>query len=194
MFDSDSIQKFIEEIRKLPNISKKQAEKIVLWVLNNDEQTVGILANSFKRLKERIRFCNLCQSPSEIDYCKYCDNSNRENQLLIVENFAIIDKIEQAGFYKGKYYTFKNLLKNESNVDATLFEINNLKEYAKTFDEIILGISPTLTGEMTNVLIKKELTKLGLNVSQLAIGVPVGASMDYIDELTLKFSLMHRQK
>ncbi|UUD36386.1 toprim domain-containing protein [Mycoplasmopsis citelli] len=194
MFFSDSIQKFIEEIRKLPNVSKKQAEKIVLWVLEHTESEVGLLANSFKRLKEKVHFCNLCQSPSEIDYCKYCDNSQRDNQLLIVENFTVIDKIENAGFYKGKYYTFKSLLKKESDVDKTLFEINSLKEYAKTFDEVILGISPTLHGEMTNVLIKKELTKMGINVSQLAIGVPIGASMDYIDETTLKFSLMHRQK
>ncbi|UUM19717.1 MULTISPECIES: toprim domain-containing protein [unclassified Mycoplasma] len=194
MFFSDSISKFIEEIRKLPNISKKQAEKIVLWVLQSPDSDVLRVANSFKRLKEKVHFCNFCQSPSEIEYCKYCDNAQRENKLLLVENFTIIDKIENAGFYKGKYYTFKNILKKESDVDKTMFEINSLKEYAQSFDEVILGISPTLHGEMTNVLIKKELSKIGINVSQLAIGVPIGASMDYIDEMTLKFSLIHRQK
>lgn len=194
MFDTDAINEFISEIRKLPSVSKKQAEKIVLWILNNDYQKVALLANSFKKLKEKITFCPICQAPSEINSCRYCNDPKRENTLLIVEHFSMIDKIEKTESYKGKYYTFEFLLKNESMLDLVMYEIEKLKEYAQNFDEIILGISPTLHGEMTNIIIKKELSKIGLNVSQMAIGVPVGASIDFVDTTTLKFSIKNRQK
>ncbi|WP_025755700.1 toprim domain-containing protein [Mycoplasmopsis cricetuli] len=194
MFNSSLIEKFIEGIRQLPNVSRKQAEKIVLWILKNDASKVGLLANSFKNLKEKVIFCPLCQSPSEVDFCQYCDDVNRENKLLVVDNFAIIEKIEKGQFYKGKYYTFKNLMTKEENLDQTLKEINSLKFYAQKFDEVILAISPNLSGEMTNILIKKEFKDKQINISQLAIGIPIGASIDYIDEMTLKFSLINRQK
>ncbi|QGZ97896.1 recombination protein RecR [Mycoplasma sp. NEAQ87857] len=194
MLDTFSINDFIDRIKKIPGISKKQAEKMVYWILNTEQQEVFLLSNAFKKVKENVTFCLVCGNAVELSNCNICNDESRLNTLLIVENVAIIDKIEKANIYKGKYYVFKHYLSDASSLTKYQNEIDKLINHAKQFSEIILGISPDLKGEMTNILLKNKLEAVGLKTSQLAIGIPLGASLDYIDPLTLKFSLSNRQK
>ncbi|VEU58622.1 toprim domain-containing protein [Mycoplasmopsis gallinacea] len=194
MFNSPTIEEFIEKLKKIPGISKKQAEKIVFWVLNSNEEDVNSVSNYFKKVKERISFCQFCLNAKEDDLCYICNDQDRKNTLMIVESQLVIQKIENARFYNGKYFVFEKLLKEENDTQKVMQIISKLKTYCQSFDEVILAISPTLQGEITNALIKKELEPLNIKVSQLAIGVPIGASVDYMDEFTLKFALEHRQK
>ncbi|WP_426461316.1 toprim domain-containing protein [Mycoplasma hafezii] len=195
MFNSPTIEEFIQKVRKIPGISKKQAEKIVLWILNNSEQDVFLLANDFKRVKENIQFCEICGNAKEKNQeCDICSETDRDNILLVVENVGIIEKIEKAKFYYGKYFVFKNLIKKEEDLPKIQEDIQRLIEHAKDFDEVILAISPTLDGEITNAILKKKLRDRNIKVSQLAIGLPLGSSVDYIDENTLRLSITNRSK
>ncbi|WP_036453007.1 toprim domain-containing protein [Mycoplasma buteonis] len=195
MFNSKIIQEFIDRFKKVPGISKKQAEKMVLWILNNPEHDVFLLANDIKKIKEKITFCEICGNAKELDSnCEICENNQRDNVLLIVENVGIIEKIERAKFYYGKYFVFKNLIKNEKDIIKIKDQIDTLVEYAEKFDEVILAISPTYEGEITKQILKKYLISKNISVSQLAIGLPLGSSVDYIDEITLKMSMINRSK
>ncbi|WP_406614012.1 toprim domain-containing protein [Mycoplasma corogypsi] len=194
MFDLPTISEFIERIKKIPGISKKQAEKIVLWILASEELDVNVLANLFKRIKTQISFCEICGFSIENGKCSICHNDERDNVLLVVENLAALQKIENGGYYFGKYFIFNTLIKNDIDLKKAENNLSKLEKYAKSFDEIILAISPTLEGEMTNNIIKSRLSYLNLKVSSLAIGIPIGAQVDYIDDITLKMSLSNRKK
>ncbi|QNM93627.1 recombination protein RecR [Mycoplasma sp. Pen4] len=193
MLDNKNILEFVVKAKQIPGISKKQAEKIVYWILATEEDTVNDFANSIKKIKEHTDFCSICTNITYKGVCNVCSDLERENTLLIVESLQNLQKIEKAGFYKGKYYVFPHLVENITDIKKHSQEFDKLLNYSKTFDEVILGISPTLKGEITNEIIKKELQSCNVKVSQLAIGLPLGSSVDYIDEITLRFALKNRQ-
>ncbi|MBN4083708.1 recombination protein RecR [Mycoplasma sp. CSL10137] len=193
MFDSEIIEEFIKKITKLPNISKKTAEKIVYWIFEQDYQTVGLLANSFKIIKEKIILCEFCSRPKEEAECIICNDPNRENTLLVIENLQILDKIEKGEFYKGKYFVFNKKLNTQNEINENSDLIAKLINHSKNFNEVILGISPNLEGEIVSTVLKGFLESNNINVTQIAIGIPIGASVDYIDQGTLNFSLKNRK-
>ncbi|MCU4706668.1 recombination protein RecR [Mycoplasma sp. CSL7503-lung] len=193
MFDSEIIEEFIKKITKLPNISKKTAEKIVYWIFEQDYQTVGLLANSFKIVKEKISLCEFCSRPKDGLECSICNDSDRENTLLVIENLQILDKIEKGEFYKGKYFVFNKKLNTQNEINENSDLIAKLIEHSKNFNEVILGISPNLEGEIVSTVLKGFLESNNINVTQIAIGIPIGASVDYIDQGTLNFSLKNRK-
>ncbi|QKT05169.1 recombination protein RecR [Mycoplasma sp. OR1901] len=193
MFDSEIIEEFIKKVTKLPSISKKTAEKIVYWIFEQDYQTVGLLANSFKQIKEEIMLCEFCSRPKEKNECSICGDINRENKLLIIESLQILEKFEKGNFYKGKYFVFNKKLNTQNDINNNSELIAKLIDHAKNFNEVILGISPNLEGEIVSAVLKGFLESHNINVTQIAIGVPIGASVDYIDQGTLNFSLKNRK-
>lgn len=193
MFNSEKISEFISRLTKLPGITKKNAEKIVYWIFDSEESEVGLLANAFKAIKQGTRFCEMCTNPIfDGEECEICSDSSREKKLLIIESLQILNKIEKAGFYKGKYFVFRKQLKSEYIIEKEKDLIIKLANYAKEFDEVILGISPNIDGEFTKFVLKKYLNDESIKTSELAIGLPIGSSVDYIDEITLKLSLENR--
>ncbi|MHA3845625.1 toprim domain-containing protein [Mycoplasma sp. VS276A1] len=194
MFYTDDINAFIVKAKKIPGISKKQAEKIVYWILESEQDDVYELCKLIQDIKIETKFCPICSSLMHEDKCTICDDEGRDNSLLIIESLQAMQKIEDAGFYKGKYYILPFLIEKEKDVIKYQKEIKDFLAYARGFNEIILAISPTLKGEITSQILKIELGKENLNVTKLAIGVPLGASLDYMDEVTIKFALNNRQK
>ncbi|MFV8401096.1 toprim domain-containing protein [Mycoplasma sp. 005V] len=194
MFYTDDINTFIAKAKKIPGISKKQAEKIVYWILESEQNDVFELSKLIQDIKNGTKFCPICSSLMQEDNCSICHDPNRNNSLLVIENLQAMQKIEDAGFYHGKYYILPFLIEKEKDVVKYQKEIKEFVKYASSFDEIILAISPTLKGEITNQILKIELSKDKLNVTKLAIGLPLGASLDYMDEITIKFALNNRQK
>ncbi|TDV23562.1 DNA replication and repair protein RecR [Mycoplasmopsis mustelae] len=195
MFESEDINNLIQKLKKIPGFSKKSSEKFVYWIFDNEQISVNLLVNDIKKIKENTKFCNNCTNILDKKLeCKICNDETRKNTLLVLENLSILDKIEKSGFYFGRYFIFNKQIESEYDYKNNLAYINDFLNYAKGFEEIILGISPTLKGEILINILKKALKNLKLKVSQIAIGVPLGASVDYIDETTLKFSIKNRQK
>ncbi|WP_435130265.1 toprim domain-containing protein [Mycoplasma sp. 6243] len=194
MFDSDDIINLSQKLSKIPGFSKKTVEKFIYWIFENDQSSVNLLANEIKKIKEKTKFCPNCTSIlTENQECKICTDFDRKNTLLVIESLAILNKIEKSGIYFGKYFVFDKKIENEIQYNQSIPEIKKFLDYAQTFDEIILALSPTLKGEIVTNILKQSLKEKGLNVSQIAIGIPLGASVDYIDETTLKFSIKNRQ-
>ncbi|QDF65191.1 toprim domain-containing protein [Mycoplasma nasistruthionis] len=194
MFNNSDILQFIAKLKQIPGISKKQAEKIVYWILDNPKEVVEDIATSFLDLKDKTTFCELCANIKTDGKCVICHNPKRTNQLMIVENLQSLQKIESTDFYQGKYYVFNTLVENNGDLNKNKKQFDNLYDYATAFDEIIIAISPTLKGNLTSSVIKKQLVNMGLKVTELAIGVPLGASVDYIDPITLQFAIRNRRK
>ncbi|SJZ48195.1 toprim domain-containing protein [Mycoplasmopsis verecunda] len=194
MFYTDDINTFIAKAKKIPGISKKQAEKIVYWILESEQNDVFELSKLIQDIKIETKFCPICTNLMHEDKCSICDNPERSNSLFVIENLQAMKKIEDANFYNGKYYILPFMIEKERDVVKYQNEINEFVKYASSFDEIILGISPTLKGEITNKYLKVALQNANLNVTKLAIGVPLGSSLDYMDEITIKFALNNRQK
>ncbi|AKF41418.1 recombinase RecR [Mycoplasmopsis canis] len=195
MFNSEKINDFIVKLTKLPGITKKTAEKIVYWVFDSEESEVNLLANAFKAIKHGISFCEMCTKPLfDNEPCDICGDNDRQNTLLIVESLQIMQKIEKAGFYKGKYFVFRKKLNSDYLIEKEKDLINRLSDYTKGFDEVIFGISPNIDGEITKFVLKKYIKNNNKNISELAVGLPVGSSVDYIDEITLKLSLENRTR
>lgn len=189
-----AIEEAIEKIKKIDNLTTKQAEKIVNWIIETDEKHVLEVSNSFMELKRKIKYCSLCGYQTEEQKCSICVDSSRSNVLFIVENSKVINKMEKANIYDGKYFIFNNVISDEKSLDESNELIEKLIFYAKDFEEVIIGISPTLGGELTSQILKKYLRENNIKVSQLAIGLPVGASVDYIDTITLEQSIRNRTK
>ncbi|MBW0595992.1 recombination protein RecR [Mycoplasma anatis] len=189
-----AVEEAIEKIRKINNLTTKQAEKIVNWIIETDEKNVLEVSNAFMELKRKIKYCILCGYQTEEQKCSICNDNLRSNILFIVENSKVIDKMEKANIYDGKYFIFNKTITDERILEESSELIEKLIYYAKDFEEVIIGISPTLGGELTSQVLKKQLKDNNIKVSQLAIGLPVGSSVDYIDTITLEQSIRNRTK
>ncbi|TNK82567.1 recombination protein RecR [Mycoplasmopsis pullorum] len=187
------IEEAIDTVRKIDGVSKKQAERIVDWFLKTDSKDSAKVITMLKKMITDISHCEICGYFTQQTLCQICLDPDRENQLMIIENHNNLEKFENNRFFKGKYFIFPYSLDQESVSNEEIDrKINKLVEYAKDFDEVILAISPTLAGEITMEILKRVFIKNEINYSQLAIGLPIGSSVDYMDHITLKQALKNR--
>ncbi|WP_406616081.1 toprim domain-containing protein [Mycoplasmopsis hyopharyngis] len=187
----EEVQKILSSLMK---ISKKQAEKIIEEILVSNQNSFDTFIQTIKKTKEKYSFCNLCHGLKNEDTCNVCFDSNRDNTLLVVEHFSNIIKFEKLNFYHGKYYVLPQLI-NTKNLNILNLEkaYQELIKYAINFEEVILALSPTLEGEMSTIKILKLLKQNNIKSSRLAIGLPVGSNVEYLDGLTLEQAIKNRQ-
>lgn len=177
-------------------ISKKQAEKIIDFIISSNEEDFKSLISNFNNLKQKIKKCKVCNNISDNNLCEICSDEDRDKVLLIVENQKALDKFENSKFYYGKYFIIneKFILKNDFSDEELLKEVSKIVEYAAFFEETIIALSPTLQGEIITYHIKKTLDEAQIQNSQIAIGIPLGASVNFVDDITLKQSIINRTK
>ncbi len=186
----------IEIIKKIPSISNKQAHKIAKFIINQDKTNIEKQWNLFFQNLLKINKCSICSYYTTEKLCNICLSPNRENKIMIIENIDQIQKYEDWKIYQGKYY-LAPILFNEKliYIQDNNFDSESFVNYVNQFDEIIIGISPHQQGILTinyllDILKKKNIL---IKVSQLAIGIPFGASMDYIDQLTMSYAIKNRK-
>lgn len=187
--DNILIQDLIEKLNQLPGISKKTSIKIANFLVTNNEYDINSLIHLLENIKTNISICNICKYTKIASKCKFCDNDRLDfNTLMIVESIQDVDKIEKAGFFQGKYFIWdiNALKKKELNLSDDEFN------FIDSFENIILSLSPNLEGEVkSQYLINIFKNK---NISKLAIGLPFGSQIDYIDEITLRSAFENRTK
>ena len=187
----------VDILKKIPTITTRQAEKIVSFFL--EQKNYSQLESEFKKFIEilsSIKECSICKYYSILDKCEICLSNLRENKLMIVESAEQIKKYEQWNLFNGKYFIIPYLVNKKFENINTDFDFDFFVEYASNFDEIIIAISPTPEGILTSNLIfdkiKKE--KPNLLVSSFGIGVPIGSSINNIDQLTISQALKNRKE
>jgi recombination protein RecR len=190
------IENLIERLTKLPGIGRRSAERIVYWMLAQDARDVKALADSIQQLKEGLRFCKQCNHLSEQELCLVCADSSRDHKIIcIVESPKDLLAIERTGSYQGIYYV---LLGNISPADGRgPDDLNIAKLISRIKDEgiaeAVIATDPDAEGEMTALYLGRELKTLGIRVSRIGLGIPVGSAVEYVDISTLAMSMNSRR-
>ena len=188
----ESLSLLIDEFSKLPGIGKKTAERLAIFILKTDKEQVSPFSEAILNVKNQIKFHEVCHCFMENSKCVICDDPARNPKLLcLIKDPTDIFIIEKAGF-TGYYHSLGGLISPLDGITPEMLNFDTLLNRIKKIDELIIGLEPSSEGDTTSSYILEELKMFNIKISRLARGVPVGASFDYIDELTLTHSLEDR--
>jgi recombination protein RecR len=196
---AEPMSRLIEELRKLPGIGTKSAQRLAFHVLRSSDEDARALAYAIEQLKRHLRLCSICNNITDVDPCGYCTNSTRNQRLIcVLEEPTNIATIEKTRNYNGVYHVLHGTLSPVNGVGPEQLRIANLLTRAGNaaeVDEIILATSPTTEGEATANYIAHELHRVNpaLQVSRIATGVPAGSDIEYADEVTMSRAMEHRR-
>ena len=191
---SKSLQRAVDELSMLPGIGKKSAQRIAFFLLKLSSQEVTDLAQSLINLKEKARYCSVCFNITDNDPCEICSNSHRDQSIIcVVEEANGVAALEKSGEFKGLYHVLGG---NISPLDGIGPEDLRIKELLarlkKDVSEVIIANNPNAEGEATAIYLSKLIKPLGIKVSRIARGIPVGTDLEYADEITLLRALEGR--
>jgi recombination protein RecR len=185
----------IEELSKLPGIGKKTAQRLAIFMLKMDEDRVDGLLNSIKDLKTKLKFCRRCFNLSEEDLCEVCKSEKRDQKLIcVVEEISDVLAIEKTNEFNGLYHVLGGVLSPLTGITPDSLRI---KELLKRFEneeikEVILAVNPDTEGEATSLYIAKLLKPIGVNVTRIARGLPIGGDLEFADEATIGRAMINR--
>lgn len=194
---AETLNRLIEELKKLPGIGPKSAQRLAFYILQTPVKEVDKLTAALRQAKQDLRSCTVCYNITDIDPCKICADLSRDKEILtVVAEPKDLMAIERSDGYRGKYHVLGGMI---SPLDGLGPESLRIKELLKRiekekFTEIILALSPTTEGEATNIYLTRLIKPLGLKLSRVAYGLPIGADMDYADEATLTKAMEGRRE
>ncbi|MDP1721130.1 MAG: recombination mediator RecR [Candidatus Nanopelagicaceae bacterium] len=183
-----AIQDLIDALGRLPGIGPKSAQRIAFHILQSESETAAALVDAIRTVKERVKFCTICGNVSEETQCRICRDPRRENtSICVVEESKDVIAIERTREFRGKYHVLGGAISPIDGIGPDQLRIREL--LARLADdsvtEIILATDPNLEGEATATYLARLLKPMGIKVSRLASGLPVGGDLEYADEVTL---------
>ena len=190
-----SLEKLIAQFSRLPGIGQKSATRVALHILKSDGELARSLAQGLLDVKENIRFCSTCCNLTDDDPCPICIDPSRANGMLcVVEGPGDQMAIEQSGTFKGRYHILHGTLSPLDGIGPEDLKIHELviRLDKEKIEEVILSTNPTAEGEATSSFLANLLANKGLRVSRIALGVPMGGNLKYMDSLTLRHALQSR--
>ena len=182
------IQDLIDELGRLPGVGPKSAQRIAFHIIQSDRVDVTRLAEILKTVKERVKFCTTCGNISEEELCRICKDPRRDNSsICVVEESKDVLAIEKTREFKGKYHVLGGAISPIDGIGPENLRIKELMtRLAQTqVNEVIIATDPNLEGEATATYLTRLIKPLGIKVSRLASGLPVGGDLEYADEITL---------
>ena len=182
------IQDLIDELGRLPGVGPKSAQRIAFHILQSDRVDVTRLAEILKTVKERVKFCTTCGNISEEELCRICKDPRRDNSsICVVEESKDVLAIEKTREFMGKYHVLGGAISPIDGIGPENLRIKELMtRLAQTqINEVIIATDPNLEGEATATYLTRLIKPLGVKVSRLASGLPVGGDLEYADEITL---------
>ena len=188
----NSLKKLIDQFSKLPGVGKKTAERLSIYMLNANKDKIKDFSSSLDNLKDSIEICKICFCFIENDICHICDDVNRDSTLIcVVKEPTDIFLIEKSGF-KGKYHVLGGLISPLDGVTPESLNIDTLLSRLHDVREIIMGVDPSNEGDITMLYLSDILKENNIKMTRLARGIPVGSSLEFIDEVTLTHSINDR--
>ena len=191
------LAKLINEFSKMPGIGPKTAQRLAFYILKNSQERVSNLAKTILEAKEKVRYCSICGNITDQEICEICRDVNRDKSILcVVEKVKDLIALENTGEYKGLYHVLEGAISPLDGIEPRNLKIDNLLKRLKTenIEEVILATNPNIEGEVTASYISKLIEPLGIKVTRIAYGVPIGGSLEFADEVTLTQALIGRQK
>ncbi|MEW5768107.1 MAG: recombination mediator RecR [bacterium] len=193
-----SLAKLVNELSKLPTVGVKTAHRLAFHILNTSKEEVGKLAQALLEVKEKIHPCRLCGGFAEQEFCLLCQDETRDrSRICVVEQSSDILAIERAGNFKGIYHALGGAvspLEGISPDDLRITELIARLQNASPCQEVILATNLNVEGETTALYLTKLIKPLGIKITRLAHGLPVGGDLEYADEVTLAKALEGRRE
>ncbi|WP_018248330.1 recombination mediator RecR [Orenia marismortui] len=190
------LSQLIGQLSKLPGVGPKTAQRLAFHILEMDQNEAKVLAKSISEIKEKLTYCSICNNLTQNDPCYICSDLKRDKSLIcVIEEVKDIIAMEKTGEYKGLYHVLHGAI---SPIDGVGPEDIKIKELLSRLDdevsEVILATDPNVEGEATAMYISKLLKPLGIKVTRIAHGLPVGGDLEYADEVTLSKALEGRRE
>ncbi len=190
------LERLVEQFRKLPGIGKKTAIRLAFSVLEFTEEEADAFADAVKDAKRSVKNCSVCQNISDAEVCPICSDSARDNSVIcVVEDAKAVMSLEKVKEYRGLYHVLHGAISPMDGIGPDKLKIAELlsRLSSGTVNEIIIATNPTVEGEATAMYLTKLIKPLGIRVSRLAYGIPVGGDLEYADEVTLMRALEGRR-
>jgi len=189
--------RLIEELRKLPGIGTKSAQRLAFHVLRSSAEDADKLSAAIRELKQHLRLCSICNNITDVDPCVYCTSTSRDQRLIcVVEEPTNIATVEKTRSYSGVYHVLHGTLSPIGGVGPEQLRIANLLVRLPEVDEVILATSPTTEGEATAGYLAGEIHRARpeVRVTRIATGVPAGSDIEYADEVTMTRAMEGRRE
>jgi recombination protein RecR len=192
-----SLQNLIDQFKRLPGVGAKSAQRLAFHVLRTPREDTERLCDAIREVKDRVTYCSICNNFTDTDRCVYCANPSRDHRLVcVVEEPQNVNVIEKTGGFRGVYHVLLGALSPLQGVGPDDLKIKGLLSRIgdDQVEEIILANSPTVEGEATAIYLARLLKPLGVRVTRIATGIPVGSDLEYADELTMGKAMEGRRE
>jgi recombination protein RecR len=189
--------RLIEELRKLPGIGTRSAQRLAFHILRSSAEDAEALAEAVRELKARLRLCSICNNITDVDPCVFCSSTTRNQRLVcVVEEPTNIAAVEKTRGYNGVYHVLHGTLSPLHGVGPEHLRTGNLlaRVTGGAVDELILATSPTVEGEATANYLADLLRPMNVRITRIATGVPAGSDIEYVDEVTMTRAMEGRRE
>ena len=194
---AEPMAQLIDELKKLPGIGSKSAQRMAFHILRASSDDAEALAAAIRNLKEKLHLCSVCSNITDIDPCSYCSNPSRNQRLVcVVEEPTNIAAVEKTRFYNGVYHVLHGAISPLHGIGPDQLRIPSLVKRIESgsVDEVIIATNPTMEGEATAVYLTGLLKRPGLKVTRIATGIPAGSDIEYADEVTMLKAIEGRRE
>lgn len=191
------IANLIDQLSNLPGVGRKTAQRLAFFILEMEDFDGDKLANAIVDAKKNIKLCSRCCNLTDIDPCQMCQNKNRDKSIIcVVEGPKDIIAMERSREYPGEYHVLHGVISPMDNIGPNDIRVKELLNRLTADDvkEVILATNPTVEGEATALYLSRLIKPLGIRVSRIAHGIPVGGDLDYFDEVTLSKAMENRRE
>jgi len=193
----DPLIRLIEELQRLPGIGPKGAQRLAFHVLKTPREQVDRLADALREVKERVTYCSVCNNITDVDPCAFCSGDARDPQVIcVVEEPQNVAAIEKTREFRGVYHVLMGALSPLQGIGPDDLKVRELltRVGGGGVEEVILATNPNVEGEATAIYLAKLLKPLGVRVTRIAMGVPVGSDLEYADEFTMHKAMEGRRE
>src|SRR6185503_7636542 len=192
----DPLVRLIEELQRLPGIGPKGAQRLAFHILKTPRETTERLVDAIRDVKEQVTYCSVCNNITDVDPCGYCSNTDRDQRVIcVVEEPPNVAAIEKTREFKGLYHVLMGALSPLQGIGPDDLKIKSLlQRVSNGVTEIILATNPNVEGEATAIYLARLLKPLGVKVTRIAMGVPVGSDLEYADEVTMHKAMEGRRE
>jgi recombination protein RecR len=199
---SEPVAKLIDEFKRLPGVGQKSAQRLAFYILRRPETEVRDFAHALLEVKDKITFCSICNNLTDVEPCLYCSNPKRDRSIIcVVEEPYNLVAVEKTRSFKGLYHILHGSLSPIRGVGPDELMLANLlprllpdNNEGVEVKEVIVATNPTTEGEATANYIARLLKPLGVKVTRIAMGMPVGSDLEYVDEVTMDRALANRHE
>ncbi len=192
----EPITRLIDELQRLPGIGRKGAQRLAFHILRTPREDAERLVEAVRDVKDRITYCSVCNNVTDVDPCSLCNGDRDRSVICVVEEPQNVMAIEKGGEFKGSYHVLMGALSPLQGVGPDDLKIKGLlaRVEAGGVQEVILATNPNVEGEATAIYLARLLKPLGIRVTRIAMGVPVGSDLEYADEVTVHKAMEGRRE